>query len=94
MDGTCNLLSLLGYRRFKHGIAEPNSVVRPGENSCMGSLGKMLSSWTHERFGQGLLSPIFRHLERNIRVRCKRWCDDSMSVGCQIQWELSEVGSY
>jgi hypothetical protein len=30
MDGVCNLLSLLGYRRFRHGIAESNSVMRPG----------------------------------------------------------------
>jgi hypothetical protein len=30
VDGVCNLLSSLGYGRFRHGVAESSSVVRPG----------------------------------------------------------------
>jgi hypothetical protein len=69
VDTIRNLLSSLGCGRFRHGIAESNSVVRPGIKLMFG------------RFRQGLLSPIFGHLERSIRVRCKRWCNNSMPGG-------------
>ena len=83
VGGVCNLLSLLRYRQFRHGIAESSSVVRPG--------GK---THGYGRFRQVIPGSSFRNLERSIRVICKRWCHNSMpgvmsdSVGAFWNWKL------